>query len=367
MTEQTAVSGVGAGWKANWEETKKHFVDWWNGTGFVVGGWGGMASTKRHAEVEDPGEASSFEASRLDAAWRIKQQRYRLSRSAYPFDILPIASFDLGPGVLGLYLGSEPNFTRETVWYHPRSETLPDMPELKFNPESRWWKLTEEMLRGGVKMSEGNFYVGIPDLIENYDTLAQLRGSEPILFDLIEHPDLVSAKLAEINVAFFEAYDRIYEIARDAEGGIAWDAFALWAPGKVAKVQCDGSAMFSPDMFKQFVVPALSEQCEWLDYSMYHLDGTQCIGHLDHLLEIEHLDAIEWTPQAGLPGGGDPRWFDIYRRTRAAGKSVQVIEPACDDIPRLMNELGPEGYYYMTGFADEAAVERTAKAIEQFR
>ena len=45
------------------------------------------------------------------------------------------------------------------------------------------------------------------------------------------------------------------------------------------------------DMFRRFVVPALTEQCEWLDNSMYHLDGTQCIDKLDPLLAIEALAA----------------------------------------------------------------------------
>ncbi len=43
------------------------------------------------------------------------------------------------------------------------------------------------------------------------------------------------------------------------------------------------------------------------------------------LLAIEPLDAIEWTPQAGIEPGGNRRWHDLYRRILAAGKSVQVL------------------------------------------
>ena len=79
-------------------------------------------------------------------------------------------------------------------------------------------------------------------------------------------------------------------------------------------MQCDASAMFSSAMFDDFVVPALTEQCRWLDYSLYHLDGTQAMHHLDSLLAIEALDAIEWTPQAGIESGGHPRWYPLYKR-----------------------------------------------------
>jgi len=67
-------------------------------------------------------------------------------------------------------------------------------------------------------------------------------------------------------------------------------------------------------MFEQFVMPALTEQCDWLDYSMFHLDGHQCIPHLDLILSIDSLNAVEWTPDPQVPGGGNPRWFDMYRK-----------------------------------------------------
>ncbi len=108
-------------------------------------------------------------------------------------------------------------------------------------------------------------------------------------------------------------------------GSSAFGAFRIWGPGKTAKVQCDACAMFSPEMFRDFVKPALAEQCAWLDHAIYHLDGTQCICHLDHLLAIDSLRAIEWTPQAGIEGGAHERWFPLYKRILDAGKSVQIM------------------------------------------
>jgi hypothetical protein len=70
----------------------------------------------------------------------------------------------------------------------------------------------------------------------------------------------------------------------------------------------------------------------WLERSVYKL-------------EIEALDAIEWTPQAGIEGGGSPRWYDLYRRIKAAGKSVQVIGVKLHEIEPLIEAVGPEGLY----------------------
>ena len=106
-------------------------------------------------------------------------------------------------------------------------------------------------------------------------------------------------------------------------------------------------------MFRRFVQPALTRQCAWLDYSLFHLDGTQAIPQLDNLLSIEPLRAIEWTPQAGLPGGGSPRWYDLYRRIRAAGKSVQAIGVRPEEVEPLLDAVGAEGMFVMVAADDE--------------
>jgi len=125
--------------------------------------------------------------------------------------------------------------------------------------------------------------------------------------------------------------------------------------------------MFSPAMFKQFVLPALTEQCERLDYSLYHLDGTQCICNLDILLEIDALDAIEWTPQAGIEGGGDPRWYDMYKKILATGKSVQIIGIDVNNVEQVLDAVGNEGVYLALQMADEREAGIMKRKIEAYR
>ena len=114
-------------------------------------------------------------------------------------------------------------------------------------------------------------------------------------------------------------------------------------------------------------MPGLTEQCEWLDYSMYHLDGTQAIPHLDALLSIDALDAIEWTPQVSAPQGGDPMWFDLYRRILAAGKSVQAIGVRPDEVIPLLDAVGPAGMFLMVSVDSEAEAHAVVEAVEAYR
>jgi len=73
----------------------------------------------------------------------------------------------------------------------------------------------------------------------------------------------------------------------------------LWAPKRLAQMQCDLSVMISPEMFNCFAMPELEELCDFLDYPVYHFDGQEQIRHLDSLLSLKKLRAIQWTPVAG--------------------------------------------------------------------
>jgi hypothetical protein len=347
-------------WKEDWDIARDELVAWWRHKGLALR----VTAPKDEPweDVPEP-EALSIEESWLDPEYRLAERLRGMSRTFYGGVAYPYFDTQIGPGSLGTFLGSEPGFAPDTVWYHPLPMEPDEWPRLTFDPQNPWFKKHMALIDKGVGAANGRFLVGIPDLIENIDTLAQLRDGETLMMDLIERPDWVKEKVWEINQAFFGAFDAMYAKTRDAWGGSCFAAFGIWGPGRTAKVQCDASAMFSPDMLKEFVVPALAEQCEWLDYSMYHLDGTQCFGHLDHLLEIDALDAIEWTPQAGIEGGGSPRWYDLYRRIKAGGKSVQAIGVRYEEVMPLIDAVGAEGMFIETWAPDEASARKLVDSL----
>jgi hypothetical protein len=371
MSEATTCIGSGGGWKENWDETRRHFVDWWNHEGLVLSvWWGAPARGGPRVDLEAPPEPASVEESYTDFEARARRSHYSLACGESPADTLPIADTGIGPGSLALYVGSEPGFSKETVWFEPSMKDVADpekLPPLEFDPENRWWKLTEATARACVELAGGDYLVGLPDLIENIDILAALRDPQTLLMDMIERPEWVEQKVEEINRAFFEAYARLYEIIKLPDGSSTFGPFSIWGPGKVAKVQCDASAMFSPDMFERFVLPALSRQCEWLDRSMFHLDGHQCIVHLDHLLSIDALDAVEWTPDPQVPPGGSPEWYPMYRKILAAGKSVQAIGVGTDEVVPLLDAVGGKGMYVAAPVSGLTEAEELVKRVEQFR
>ncbi|HMP81839.1 MAG TPA: hypothetical protein PKA41_03945 [Verrucomicrobiota bacterium] len=357
-------------WKSNWADTQRRFVDWWNRKGLLIGMWGAPETNRCiHEQVAAPIIPSTLDDRYCDAAFRAAENHYRLSRSVFPLDVLPSATTDIGPGSLALFLGSKPGFAEDTVWYHPciENELEPEkLPPLRFDENNPWWKLSEDILRRCADLARDKYLVTCPDLIENMDALSSLRGAQTLCMDMIERPDWVEQKIWEINDVWFAAYQRIYDIIKQPDGSSAFGAFYIWSPGKVAKVQCDSSAMFSPKMYRRFVMPALTKQCDWLDHSLYHLDGTQAMIHLDALLEIAPLDAIEWTPQAGIESGGNKRWFDLYRRILSAGKSVQIVNVEPHEIVPLLDAVGNNGVYILVQFKDEHEAEQVRNQIEPY-
>jgi hypothetical protein len=100
---------------------------------------------------------------------------------------------------------------------------------------------------------------------------------------------------------------------------------------------------------------------------MFHLDGHQCLCHLDHLLAIEPLDAIEWTPDPTVPGGGSPEWYPLYRRILAAGKSVQAIGVELNELIPLLDAVGGNGMYIsVNSRGDRDAFERVAAQADAY-
>ena len=122
-------------------------------------------------------------------------------------------------------------------------------------------------------------------------------------------------------------------------------------------------------MFRRFVAPALTEQCEWLDWSLFHLDGEDCLVNLDELLSIPSLDAIEWTPRRLSVGdsGGHPRHWDLYRRILAGGKSVQAIGVRYDEVIPLLDACGGKGMYISTSASSEAEARQLSERVDEYR
>jgi 5-methyltetrahydrofolate--homocysteine methyltransferase len=353
-------------YKENWEKCKPRFEAWWNRS----------ATDRPLVQVEcrrniplpyrPVAKPNSVEMLWTDADYRIDAFEEYASQRYYGGDSFPDFSTDIGPGSLALFLGSQPTFMPDTVWYNKCLNGLDD-PLPDYNPDNKWWQANLNICKRGVERLREKAIVTIPDLIEGLDILASLRGTSELLFDIVERPDDVHRWLRRINKLYFDYYDRIYDVIKDENGGSAFVGFKVWGPGRVAKLQCDISAMISPEMFEEFVAPYLQEQCRKLDYTVYHLDGPEAIRHLDILCSIPELDAIQWTSGAGNPGMGDPVWMPIYRKIRSANKSALILFVTPKEAEAIISELGHEGLNFYIPAENEEEADEIVKQSANWR
>ena len=379
----------GEGYKVNMEAAKEKFRNYWahKNTGRPL-----MCVIARRPEVEQYSDGTPVEGGYLDQIcqgkyynmpeelkWKdmedkyqnpqriVDRYRYFCQTHAFLGESFPNLNIDFGPGSLASYLGSEIGFKEDTVWFNKCLDGWDGVPKLTFDPENKWFKKHLQLAKDCQALAGDDFYVDMPDLMENIDVLASLRGAQDILFDLLDEPEMIGERIQEVTDIYYEYYDRFYDVIKDEEGGNAYTVFQIWGPGRTVKIQCDFSAMMSPEDFRKYIQPSLRSQSENVDHVLYHLDGPAAIKHMDALMEIDGIDALQWTSGDAGPDGTLPDWDVIYDKAIAAGKSIWVkvysgeFEDWIRNVDRIVNKYGSHSLFLLF---PEMSMEQAAYLLD---
>ena len=379
----------GEGYKVNMEAAKEKFRNYWahKNTGRPL-----MCVIARRPEVEQYSDGTPVEGGYLDQIcqgkyynmpeelkWKdmedkyqnpqriVDRYRYFCQTHAFLGESFPNLNIDFGPGSLASYLGSEIGFKEDTVWFNKCLDGWDGVPKLTFDPENKWFKKHLQLAKDCQALAGDDFYVDMPDLMENIDVLASLRGAQDILFDLLDEPEMIGERIQEVTDIYYEYYDRFYDVIKDEEGGNAYTVFQIWGPGRTVKLQCDFSAMMSPEDFRKYIQPSLRTQSENVDHVLYHLDGPAAIKHMDALMEIDGIDALQWTSGDAGPDGTLPDWDVIYDKAIAAGKSIWVkvysgeFEDWIRNVDRIVNKYGSHSLFLLF---PEMSMEQAAYLLD---
>jgi corrinoid protein of di/trimethylamine methyltransferase len=351
-------------WKSNLEETKKRYVNWWNHKGIILNMWEHFQEgVTPHADIPAPAAPRDLNQKWFDPQWRADYLDWYVAHSCLKADMLPVANTQLGPGSLAAILGGVFEGGEDTIWIHPDPNFKDD---IVFDPESPNWLLHKELLKACKAKAQGHYYVGMPDLMEGLDIMAALKGTDKVLMDTVTQPEVLEHQMQQINDIYFRVYDELYDIIREGDE-MAFCYFSSWAPGKMTKLQSDISTMISVEDYRRFVQPFIRQQCQKIDYTLYHLDGVGAMHHLPALLEIKELNAIQWTPGVGEPQGGSPKWYDLYKKILAGGKSIMASWVTLDELRPLLDNIGGDGVHLEMDFHNEREVEEAMRIIEEYQ
>ena len=349
---------AGLHYRADWEEAGARLTTWWNG--------GDLGRPAMHIVGPRPAPHEEIPALPEPEGWIVhygtSSLPYRVNLALreclhmdYFAEAAPaVAPGDLAPNCLALYLGCYGRETPDSVWCEPCIES-PETARFAYDPDNFYWRFSQEAYAQVKARAEGKLLQQFPDLIEGLDTLAAMRGTSELLLDLLERPEWVHASLRRITDLYFRYYDVLYDLLRDEVGG---SVYWMWAPGRLTKLQCDISAMLSPAMFREFMVPMLTEMTERVSYSLYHWDGPQALVHQKALLSIPRLGMIQWQPGAGVEPCWHSRWWPMLHAVLEAGKKVMLMEAGGpEEFRALQREFGPYCKQMFLGVGVKSAAE----------
>ena len=331
--------------KEDWDAAQQMLDGWWKGN--VQGRWALGVWAQRDTVLPvsaAPPPLGDHRTRWLDYKGNLARREKWFSETWFGGCVYPDDTACLGPGSLNVFLGTPTDFMAETVWYHPKYSDPEKVTDLRLDKTEFYWKWTVEALQYLKRHATGRFVVSFPDLIEGLDTLAELFGTQDMLTHLIDCPDDIHRLLSQLDDIYFEAYDPLFDLVKLADGSSSYMAFNAWGSGRTSKLQCDFSAMISPDMFAEFVTPHLRKQAARLDHAVYHLDGPDAVRHLPEILSVQEIKAVQWSSGAGQPHPADRTWWKtVWEPVYAAGKSAMLHHVPSKEIEPFVKEFGQAG------------------------
>lgn len=261
-------------------------------------------------------------------------------------ETLPIYWPNLGPDVCATLFGVELTFGPDTSWSSPIARSARAALELECSFDNEYWRFVETQMRCSIERGKGKWLTGYTDIHGHADLLTAILGPTELCLECVEDPRSVREACHQLNQAALEAYRKGFAILEQASVPAT-----TWTPspfrGKMAVCSCDFSALISCAMFEELVLPTLLEEMDQMDRVVYHLDGPTSLQHLDLLLSLPQLHALQWVYGAG--NGPASRWIEVYQRAQKAGKAVQVLCDSAEDAWEVARNLRPEGAWYCVG------------------
>lgn len=318
--------------KFDYSSVAKNSEDWWEHKGGTILGAVFTDPNREYRTVPTQANITDFSISSRTLAENIV---YELSHNRYYGDAFPYYNFDcFGPGILAAYLGAEVDNHSGSVWFMAEPNELETL-HLTVDYANKYYRRAVEIIDYVYDLSKGEYIVGMPDLGGIIDVYSTFRHGEEMFYDMADDPDNMVRVLDRIRDAWHEVYDKLNEHYKKQKGYSDWSRIYSSVPSYV--IQADACFMFGGEHFDKFVLPYVKYQTEHIARTVYHLDGKGELIHLDKLLALPGLNAIQWIPGAGE---NNIEWTDLYKKILQSGKSLQLPYCSLDEAETIIHNIG---------------------------
>ena len=275
-----------------------------------------------------------------DTQYQIELFEQQLKDMVFNAETFPVFWPNLGPEVYTAFYGVELIYKEVTSYAVPFLKDLNGLDKIKFDYNNNYFRKIEEMTYAALERCSGKYLVGYTDFHPGLDCAAAFRDAQELCTDIILEPDKVRQLIDISSRDFHKIFDYFDIILKShKQPSVTWMGIPSF--GKLHIPSCDLGTLISPEQFEEFVLPVLKNEVKQMTHNIFHLDGTGVANHLDMILEIPEINAIQWVQGLGkdLP---IMQWVPLIKKIRSAGKSV-VVDLNISELDPFMNEVPPDG------------------------
>ena len=305
----------------------------------------------------------------LDIDYKYNAYKHNAENMGYLAEGVPLLFTNLGPGCLAESLGSGYKLTDRSVWFDVNTpvKDWDNPPKVEFDPKSELWTVMEKEQK--LYASDPDVHFSITDIGGIMDVVASLRGTQNLLYDLYDYPDEVREFTKQVKKEWFKAFDQQLKTVTSVDQPINnWmniPSKKPWFP-----IQCDFCFMISPTQFEEFVLEDIIDQANYMERSIYHLDGIGELPHVDMLLDIENLGGIQWVPGDNTESVTDPKWLDLYKKIQDKNKCLVLTncidENDFEGLERIVKTLDPRGVHLRINCSTKDKAEDLVEKITRW-
>lgn len=275
-----------------------------------------------------------------DTDYQIELFEYQLKHSVFNAETFPIFWPNLGPEVYTAFYGVELEYKEVTSYSISNIKDWSQLDDIKLDFNNPYFQKIEEMTYAALERCPGKYMVGYTDLHPGLDCAAAFRDPQQFCIDFLLEPD-EAKRLIDISSRDFQRIFDYFDAILKKHNQLSVSWMGIPSFGKMHIPSCDFATMISPDQFEEFVLPVIQKEVKPMDHNVFHLDGKGVANHVDHLLAIPGINAIQW-----VQGVGDDlpimQWVPFIKKIQAAGKSV-VVDLKVPELEPFMKVVNPKG------------------------
>jgi hypothetical protein len=290
----------------------------------------------------------------FDSEYQIEKYLRSISGTKFLAETIPVFFPNLGPEVYSAFYGGTLEYQEVTAYYKPYIRDWDELGNIQLDITNEYWQKLDELTDLAIEMCRGRSLVGYTDLHPGLDCAAAWRDPEQFCLDLLINPEEAKELITLSTKDFHKIFDYWDKKLKD-NGMLSVTWIGLPSFAKFHIPGADFSSMISPEMFTEFGIPILANEVKGIDHVVFHLDGKGVAKHIDQILTVPEIQAIQW-----VQGVGDDapimQWVPFIKKLQKAGKGVMVdLKPK--ELEPFMNVVNPKGIFLCISASEDIQPE----------